>query len=573
MIVYELVSLELQRHQDETIQETYAVIASAYGDSDLTDLLDTVRTNIHATRGHARIFLVTGPDGKALAGNIPAQDFPDGWSDAVAGRIGLSGDMRYRIYAGEVDGKRLVVGLSYQEVDSLNEIMLGSFAWASLVVVVLAVAGGVLIATRAQSRFDAVRDTMDRVSLGDLSARIPLSDRNDDIDLLARDINAALTRLAATVEGMKQVSADIAHDLKTPLNRLKITIEDALNRHEDGEAVVGDLELAAAEADQINQTFEALLRIAQIESGARKASFAAVDLEEILTALADVYADVAEDAGQKLVECHPEGRARRRPGRQGTAHADVRQPDRKRDPALPAGHDDQARRRAASGPDPHHRRRRRHTAFRRPSGSASSVASTGWKRAVLRRERVSVSASSRPSLTFMRRRSIWRTRGRACVSQSPSPWRVRHCSAAFNIRTRRRSASAEAQVQSHEQGSKIVPCDSCMLVTLVAFYQLGSMAYRAYTARARRERIAGIDAIENCDALVKAREQDSAGVRLARLADGLRRCDAEAIAPPGDTVHPQGGPLHSTVGSLIVRTCRTALCAVSGVMSQFLTEL
>ena len=307
VIVYELVSLELQRHQDETIQETYAVIASAYGDSDLTDLLDTVRTNIHATRGHARIFLVTGPDGKALAGNVPAQGFPDGWSDAVAGRIGLSGDTRYRIYAGEVDGKRLVVGLSYQEVDSLNEIMLGSFAWASLVVVVLAVAGGVLIATRAQARFDAVRDTMDRVSLGDLSARIPLSDRNDDIDLLARDINAALTRLAATVEGMKQVSADIAHDLKTPLNRLKITIEDALDRHEDGEAVVGDLELAAQEADRINQTFEALLRIAQIESGARKARFAAVDLDEILSALADVYADVAEDAGQKLVATFEKG--------------------------------------------------------------------------------------------------------------------------------------------------------------------------------------------------------------------------------------------------------------------------
>lgn len=301
VVVYYLVSWELQQHQDQTIQQTYAVIASAYGDHDLTDLLDTVKTNVHATHRHSRIFLVTGPQGKALAGNIPAQTFPDGWSDARADKIGLSGDMRYRIYAGNVDGRKLVVGLNYQEVDGLNEIMLGSFAWASLAVVILAIIGGILIATRAQSRFDAVRDTMDRVSHGDLLARIPTSRRNDDIDLLSSDINSALERLATTVEGMKQVSADIAHDLKTPLNRLKITIEDALGRHEDGVPVTEDLELAAQEADQINQTFEALLRIAQIESGARKARFSDVDLRELFSSLAEVYVSVAEDAGQTLL--------------------------------------------------------------------------------------------------------------------------------------------------------------------------------------------------------------------------------------------------------------------------------
>ncbi len=301
VVVYELVSVELQQHQDQTIQQTYAVIANAYGDHDITDLLDTVGTNVRATRGKDRLFLVTGPDGKVLGGNMPASSFPDGWSDATADRIGLGGDMTYRIYAGTVDGNRLVVGLSYQEVDRLNEIMLGSFAWASLAVVLVAIAGGFWIASRAQRRFDAVRDTMDRVSHGDLEARIPLSGRDDDIDLLSRDINAALARLATTVEGMRQVSADIAHDLKTPLNRLKITIEDALARHDAGEDMAHLLEAAADEADQINQTFEALLRIAQIEAGARKARFCEVDLRQLLASLAEVYAGVAEDARHSLV--------------------------------------------------------------------------------------------------------------------------------------------------------------------------------------------------------------------------------------------------------------------------------
>lgn len=300
VIVYQTMRFELQQNQDRTIAETYAVIANAYGDNDLTDLLDAVGTNIRATRGHERVFLVTSAQGDVLGGNIAAVSVPDGWSDVAAARLGVNADLRYRIYAGNVDGNRLLVGLSHAQVDSLEEIVLASFAWASLVIALVAVSGGALIARRARRRFDAVRETMEQVARGDLGARIPLLGKGDDIALLSRDINEALTRLAATVEGMRQVSTDIAHDLKTPLNRLKITVEDALERQERGVAVREELELAAAEADQINQTFEALLRIAQIESGARKARFGRIDLAQVLGSLAEVYADVAEDADQTL---------------------------------------------------------------------------------------------------------------------------------------------------------------------------------------------------------------------------------------------------------------------------------
>jgi len=164
----------------------------------------------------------------------------------------------------------------------------------------LAVGGGALIAARAERRLDAVRGTMERVAHGELSARIPLLGNGDDIDLLSRDINDALARLSATVEGMRQVSTDIAHDLKTPLNRLKLTLEDALSHQTGGEPSKRQLEAASEEADQINQTFEALLRIAQIESGARKSRFKQVDLREVLDSLTEVYRVVAEDRGQIL---------------------------------------------------------------------------------------------------------------------------------------------------------------------------------------------------------------------------------------------------------------------------------
>ena len=187
-----------------------------------------------------------------------------------------------------------------REIDHLEETTIASFAWASIVVAVLAVSGGLILSLRAKLRFNAVRQTMERISHGDLSARIPLLGKGDDIDLLAGDINDALARLAMTVEGMRQVSVDIAHDLKTPLNRLKMTVEGALLKQEQGAAVSEELESASAEADRINETFEAILRIAQVESGARKVRFSNVDLGEIAGSLFEIYCDVAEDEGQTL---------------------------------------------------------------------------------------------------------------------------------------------------------------------------------------------------------------------------------------------------------------------------------
>src|SRR5690606_36355141 len=93
---------------------------------------------------------------------------------------------------------------------------------------------------------------------------------------------------------------DIAHDLKTPLNRLKLTIEDAIDRQKTGQDVTAQLCDAKAESDQINATFDALLRIAQIESGARRSRFARVNLAEIASLIDEVYRDVASDEGQSL---------------------------------------------------------------------------------------------------------------------------------------------------------------------------------------------------------------------------------------------------------------------------------
>ena len=300
-VTINLIKRELDTRYDNRARELFHVISQAFADSDIQDVIDSTRVHIAATPHKRDIFMLQAADGKVLAANIPAASVPDGWSERPSAAFGIPGDYTYRIFAGRVGSNRLVVGTNNEETDELREIVLISFGWASIVVIALAIGGGALIASRAQRRLDAVRDTMARVSHGELAARIPLLGKGDDIDFLSRDVNVALERLSAAVESMRQVSSDIAHDLKTPLNHLKITLEEARLKEEAGGSVGGMLESALTEADQINETFEALLRIAQIEAGTRKSRFGEVNLTDIFASLADVYRDVAEDAGRALV--------------------------------------------------------------------------------------------------------------------------------------------------------------------------------------------------------------------------------------------------------------------------------
>jgi signal transduction histidine kinase len=122
----------------------------------------------------------------------------------------------------------------------------------------------------------------------------------DDIDAVSGQVNSALDRLSALVDGMREVSANIAHDLKTPLNRLQMVLESAADKTAAGKDVSGELADARTESLQINETFDALLRIAQIEAGARKARFVDVDVGHIVETIGEVYADVAEDDGKSL---------------------------------------------------------------------------------------------------------------------------------------------------------------------------------------------------------------------------------------------------------------------------------
>ena len=299
-LAYQMILGDLNERLDRTLAESFDLISRSYGDSDLEDLTATVQGYTAATQQGDRVFYLGAAAGSRLAGNVDRAEVRPGLSTVTGDAFGLAPDSRFRVRRGMVGGQTLVVGLSFEETDELGNLALTSFAWAGALASLIAIAAGVLLAGVVQKRMQVIAVTMSRVGHGELTARIPIRGSGDDVDALSGQINAALERLAALVEGMRQVSMDIAHDLKTPLNRLSITIETALEKAERGDGNASELVQAQQEAVQINGTFEALLRIAQLESGARRARFVDVSVEAVLDVLVEAYADVAAEKGQEL---------------------------------------------------------------------------------------------------------------------------------------------------------------------------------------------------------------------------------------------------------------------------------
>ncbi|MBU1307409.1 MAG: two-component sensor histidine kinase, partial [Alphaproteobacteria bacterium] len=269
VLAYRIIVADLHERLDSSIAATYDLIARSYTDGDLEDLIGTVATYAASSNEHDKIFFLADASGTVLAGNVQSVAAPVGLSTLQGNSLGVDETDLYRTRSGTVAGNQLVVATSFAETDEFGSLTVASFGWAGAIAAVIAVMSGLLIAGVVRKRIDAIGRTMSLVGQGELAARIPLRGSGDDLDHLSFQINGALDRLSALVEGMRQVSVDIAHDLKTPLNRLSILVEGAVEKAERASSNAEELYQVQAEIVRINATFEALLRIAQLESGSR----------------------------------------------------------------------------------------------------------------------------------------------------------------------------------------------------------------------------------------------------------------------------------------------------------------
>ncbi len=306
--VYETLQGRLLDRIDETIVQRFDETQAIYDTEGIEAIIRIGESRGQSPMSSSMGFHLSTPDGERIAGNVPVCLTKMGWETLQGKDLGLENDgSYYRFFTARIGGNVLSLGRSLDDLVDLRKIALSSLLWTTFIATLLAFLAAGYFVRRTNIRVASISRALDGVGQGNLSARLPVGCADDDIDRLSTKINTSLERLEHTVNGMRQVSTDIAHDLKTPLNRLYITIDEAASKSRQGLCVGDDLEGALDEAQAINGTFEALLRIAQIEAGARKSQFKHFDLSTVLETAAEVYGPVVDEQGQQLVVDLPAG--------------------------------------------------------------------------------------------------------------------------------------------------------------------------------------------------------------------------------------------------------------------------
>lgn len=266
-----------------------------------------VVVDARARRPGSSLYLVTTFNGDPLAGNVTALppgvlDSP-GWTETAYRRLDESETSNRPQHNALVrvfklpGGYRLLVGRDLEERERLFRIVLAAGRWSVAIVLVLGLAGGLFVSRRVLRRVDAMTETTKTIMDGDLGGRLPVAGTNDEIDRLAENLNQMLERIESLMRGLKEVSDNIAHDLKTPLTRLRNRAEQALRSAETEEAYRSALEATIEESDALITTFNALLMIARAESGQAREDMKEFDAAEIARDVGELYEPLAEENG------------------------------------------------------------------------------------------------------------------------------------------------------------------------------------------------------------------------------------------------------------------------------------
>lgn len=291
----------------DTVNSELSDLTDQYARGGLRGLVSAVEGR--ALRPGANLYLVTTPQGQGVAGNVASlapgvMDHP-GWAETFYKRLeeadtNTRGHFALVKVAQLSGGFRILVGRDLEERGRLFGIVARAAQWSVLIVIVLGLGGGVFVARRVLRRIDAMTGTTQRIMAGNLAERLPVGRSGDEIDRLAENLNAMLERIEALMAGLKEVSDNIAHDLKTPLTRLRNRAEDALAKSSNESEYRAALERTIDESDGLIRTFNALLMIARAESGQARDNMTDFDIADVALGIQELYEPLAEDKGLTL---------------------------------------------------------------------------------------------------------------------------------------------------------------------------------------------------------------------------------------------------------------------------------
>src|SRR6195952_793626 len=290
----------LDRQTEAAINADAQGLAERWADGGLPALVVTIEDRLAQNIDDDAIYLLADPDMNRLAGNLAT------WPSAVtsagpwyelavirAGMKSLANVQRYDLPG----GFHLLIGRDVQVRSQLRKMLTDALLWAAVVVILMATVGALVIRNLFRRTLANISATSVAIAGGDFAQRVRLTGRGDEFDQIAEVINDMLDRIGRLMDGVRQVSNAIAHDLRPPIPRARTRLEDAALHAETPEDLRAAIERATVDLDGIVGVFQALLRIAEIEAGSRRSLFARLDLVPLLTEVADLYGALAEDRG------------------------------------------------------------------------------------------------------------------------------------------------------------------------------------------------------------------------------------------------------------------------------------
>ncbi len=299
----------LDRQVEAAIRADAQGLSEQWQGGGLQALQNTIEDRLAENVDDDAIYLLTDDHMRPLAGNLAAwpplvasADMPFNLMISRAGTTSMAQVRRFDL----PDGSRLLIGRDVETRTPLRALLTSALLWSLVVLAVLATVGGLVMQRLFRRMIASVSQTAEAIAQGELGRRVRVSGRGDEFDRLAETINDMLDRIGRLMDGVREVSNSIAHDLRTPITRARTRLEDAAGHAGGAAELRAAVDRAVADLDGVAAVFDALLRIAVIEAGTRRSAFADVDFAPVLAELAELYTAPAEERALTLAFTAPD---------------------------------------------------------------------------------------------------------------------------------------------------------------------------------------------------------------------------------------------------------------------------
>jgi len=292
----------LQRQADSTIEAEIAGLRETYRAQGLNGLSRVIGERLRSGEDPEALYLFADRQLRPLAGNLDTWPelgtAEDGWHSFRLEPADKRPTARARVFELPA-GLFLLVGRDISDLNRLLRLAGGALIWGAGLVIALAMTGGIFMSKRVLRRVESVNETTRRIIDGDLSQRVATRGTRDEYDQLADNLNRMLDQIETLMGGIRHVGDSIAHDLRTPLTRLRHALEETAATR-DADEMRDGVENAIEDADRLLATFSALLRIARIESGGYRVRKEQLALSDLVDDALELYNVVAEERGIRL---------------------------------------------------------------------------------------------------------------------------------------------------------------------------------------------------------------------------------------------------------------------------------